>query len=87
MKKVRKEVEKVDNDKVGLFKIIASFPAIKARIDKQCTVLDTRSEEINELIGTYRVDGDIAYQFTRDRRYAFFQSPSLVKGGLLVCRC
>jgi len=75
VKKVRKEVEKVDNDKVNPFKIIASFPAIKARIDKQCTVLESRSKEIDELIGSYQLDGNDAYQFTRDRRYAFFQSP------------
>ena len=75
VKKVRKEVEKIDNDKVNPFKIIASFPAIKAGIDKQCTVLESRSKEIDELIGAYQLDGDNAYQFTRDRRYAFFQSP------------
>ena len=34
VKKARKDVEKIDNDKV---RFIASFPAIKERIDKQCT--------------------------------------------------
>jgi len=29
VKKVRKKVEKIDNDKVGPFKIIASFPALR----------------------------------------------------------
>ena len=75
VKKVRKEVEKINNDKVNPFKIIASFPAIKAGIDKQCTVLESRSKEIDELIGAYQLDGNNAYQFTRDKRYAFFQSP------------
>ena len=31
--------------------------------------------KIDELIGTYALDADDAYSFTRDRRYAFFQSP------------
>ena len=42
VKKVRKEVEKIDNEKVNQFKIIASFPAIRARIDKQCTLLERK---------------------------------------------
>ena len=75
VKKARKEAEKIDNDKVNPFKIIASFPAIKARIDKQCTILESKSKEIDELVGTYQFDGDCAYNFSRDRRYAFFQSP------------
>ena len=75
VKKARKEAEKIDNDKVNPFKIIASFPAIKARIDKQCTILESKSKEIDELIGAYQLDGDSAYSFTRDKRYAFFQSP------------
>ena len=74
VKKARKEAEKIDNDKVNPFKIIASFPAIKARIDKQCTTLESKSKEIDELVGTYQLDGDCAYNFSRDRRYVFFQS-------------
>jgi len=34
VKKARQNVEKVDNEKVGPFKIIASLPSIKERIDK-----------------------------------------------------
>ena len=69
VKKARKDVEKIDNDKV---RFIASFPAIKERIDKQCTILESKSKEIDELVGTYQLDGDSAYNFTGDRRFAFF---------------
>jgi len=84
---MRKEVQQIDNDKVDPFKIIASFPALKARIDKQCTVLETRSQEFNELIGIYQVDGGSAFHFTRDRSYAFLNhhsSMSLVECKFLV---
>ena len=73
VKKARQDVERVDNEKVNPFKIIASFPAIKERIDKNNTC--DNSEEINKLVGTYQIDGDDAYCFGRDKRYALFQSP------------
>jgi len=34
VKKARQDVEKIDNERVNPFKIIASFPSIKERIDK-----------------------------------------------------
>lgn len=35
VKKAQQDVERVDNEKVNPFKIIASFPAIKKHIDKK----------------------------------------------------
>ena len=75
VKKARKEAEKVDSDRVNPFSIIASFSAMKSRIDRQCMLLENKSREIDMLIGTYQLDGDDAYTFSRDKRYAFFQSP------------
>ena len=48
---------------------------MKSRIDKQCILLENKSSEIDMLIGTYQLDCDDAYAFSRDKRYAFFQSP------------
>jgi len=76
VKKARKQVDKVDNERVNPFKVVASFPAIKHRIDQQQgSVQDSTLSEVNRLIDTYQLDGDDAYTFTRDRRYAFFQAP------------
>ena len=76
VKKARREVEKIDNEKVNPFKVIASFPAIKHRIDQQQgSVQDNTLTEVNRLIDTYQLDGDDASNFTRDRRFAFFQAP------------
>jgi len=75
VKKARKEAEKIDCDRVNPFSIIASFPAMKCRIDRQCTLLENKSDEIDKLVGTYQLDGDDAYNFSRDKRCAFFQSP------------
>ena len=72
LKKARKEAEKVDSDRVNLFSIIASFPAMKSRIDRQCMLLENK---IDMLIGNYQLDCDDAYAFSRDKRYAFFQPP------------
>ena len=69
VKKARKKAEKVDSDRVNPFSIIASFPAMKNRIDKQCTLLENKSNEIDVLIGTYQLDGDKAYAFSRNKRY------------------
>ena len=91
--KVKKQIDKVDNEKVSPFKVIASFPALKDRIDRGCdkeAVASLEANKIDELIGSYAIDDDDAYFFTRDRQYAFFQSPSpsmpLVKGCSFVCR-
>ena len=76
VKKAKKEVDKIDNDRVNPFKIIASFPSIKERIDGNSESLDTSQiGTINTLVGNYQLDGDSAYSFGRDRQYAFFQSP------------
>ena len=74
--RVRTIVKKARQDVKGLimkaksFKIIASFPAIKERIDRNNTC--DNSEEINKLVGTYQIDGDDAYCFRRDKQYALF---------------
>ena len=47
VKKARQDVERVDNKKANPFKIIASFPAIKERFDKN----NNNSKEINKLVG------------------------------------
>ena len=64
VKKARQEVDKTDNEKVNPFKVIASFPHIKERIDRgnECG----HSEAVNQLIGTYQIDSDDAYCFGRD---------------------
>ena len=74
VKKARKDVEKVDNEKVNPFKVIASFPLIKQSIDGDKGDLPLVST-INALVGKYQLDGDNAYIFGRDRQYAFFQAP------------
>ena len=76
VKKAKKEVDKLDNDRVNPFKIIASFPSIKSRIDSNSECLDMNQiGTINALVGNYQLDGDGAYSFGRDRQYAFFQPP------------
>ena len=40
-----------------------------------CFIAQHDTCKIDELIGTYALDADDAYSFTRDRHYAFFQSP------------
>ena len=74
VKKARQEVDKIDNERVNPFKIIASFPNIKERIDKSnhCQ----QSETIDELVGKYQIDGNDAYCFGRDRQ---FESPFQAK--------
>lgn len=74
--KVKKQIDKVDNKKVNPFKVIASFPALKDRTDRGCdkeAVASLEAQKIDELTGSYAIDDDAF--FTRDRRYAFFQSP------------
>ena len=78
LNKTKKQIDKIDNEKVNPFKVIASFPALKERIDQSSekeTAATLETCKIDELIGTYALDADDAYSFTRDRRYAFFQSP------------
>lgn len=75
VKKARREADKIDNEKVNPFKVIASFPAIKHKIDQQQgSIQDSTLSEINRLIDTYQLDCDDAYTFTRDQRFAFFSS-------------
>ena len=76
VKKARKKVDTIDNKRVNPFKVVASFPAIKCRIDQQQgSVQESILTEVNRLIDTYQLDEDSAFSFTRDRRYAFFQAP------------
>ena len=72
MKRVRSDVDKIDNEKVNPFKIIASFPAIKERVDQ---TNGTEIAGIDRLIGKYQLDADDAYSFGRDRQYTWFQAP------------
>ena len=72
VKKARRDVEKVDHDKVNPFAIIVSFPSIKECVDQSTSEL---VQGIDDMIGTYQLDGDDAYSFGRDRRYAWFQVP------------
>lgn len=75
VKKARREVEKID-EKVNPFKVIASFPGIRHKIDlQQGNIQDSTLTEVNKLIDTYQLDADDAYNFTRDQRLAFFQAP------------
>lgn len=37
-------------------------------------ILENKSNEIDMLIGTYQLDCDDAYAFSRDKSYTFFQS-------------
>ena len=71
---IRKEVDKVDNERVNPFKIIASFKHIKDRIDGNHSCA-ANAEAIDKLVGKYQLEGDHAYCFGGERQYAFFQSP------------
>ena len=71
MKRVRNEIDKVNNEKVNPFKTISSFPAIKEQVDQ------TNGSEIHgigQLIGKYQLDGNGAYSFGEDQQYACFQA-------------
>jgi len=75
VKKV-KDVEKFDNDRISSFAIISSFPFIKKQIDSNSESVELcQVEAINVMLGDYQIDGDDAYSFGCNRRYAFFQSP------------
>lgn len=73
--KSKKDVYKVDNDKINPFKIVASFPSIKEKIDRNNMQEALEADVIDKMVGKYQLDGDNAYSFTRDRRFAYFQSP------------
>jgi len=73
--KSKKDVYKVDNDKLTPFKIVSSFPSIKERIDHNNVHQSLEVDVIDKMVGKYQLDGDNAYFFTRDRRFAFFQCP------------
>jgi len=75
VKRARQDVKKIDNERVRVnpFKIMASFPSIKERIDKSSA--RENSEEINKLVGAYQLDGDDAYCFGREKQFALFQCP------------
>ena len=71
VKKARHDEDKIDHDKVNPFAIIASFPSIKERVDQSTSEL---VQGIDDMIGTYQLDGDDAYSFGRERQYAWFQA-------------
>lgn len=73
VRKARKEIDKVDSDRVNPFKVIASFPSIKDCIDGSITL--SNAEGVSKLIGKYQLEGDDAYNFGRERQYTCFQSP------------
>jgi len=72
VQKGRRDVDKVDHERVNPFAIIVSFPAIKERVD-QSNPSDIQG--INDMIGLYQLDGDNAYSFGRDRQFAWLQAP------------
>ena len=74
VKKARREIQKVDNERVNPFKIIASFASIKERMDAN-SAGQIHSDAIDKLVGKYQLDNDDAYSFGCDRQYAIFQSP------------
>ena len=76
VKNAKKEVDKIDNERVNPFKVIASFKHIKERIDgNQSCAANAQLQAIEKLVGNYQLDGDNAYCFGSERQYAFFQSP------------
>jgi len=72
VQKGRRDVDRVDHERVNPFAIIASFPAIKERVDQSNT---SDIQGINDMIGLYQLDGDDAYSFGRNRQFAWFQAP------------
>jgi len=52
VKKARRNVEKVDNEKVNPFMVIASFPSIKGHIDAN-SAGQLHSDAIDKLVGKY----------------------------------
>ena len=62
--------------KVNPFKVIASFPIIKERVDQNNV---SEIAGVEDLIGNYQLDGDDAYSFWKDRQFAWFQAPFQVQ--------
>ena len=74
LNKTKRLIDKVNSERVDPIKIASSFPAIKSQsFSSEAT--SELTETINELLGTYQLDSDDAYMFTRDGRFAYFQSP------------
>ena len=71
---VKKAIEKVDNEKVNPFKIIALFPSIKEYIDAN-SAGQLYSDAIDKSVGKYQLDSDNAYSSGCDRQFALLQSP------------
>ena len=63
--KARKEIDKVDNDRVNPFKVVVSFSSIKDCIDGTITL--SNSEAVSKLVGKYQLEGDDAYSFEGER--------------------
>ena len=72
VKQARRDVDKVDHDKVSPFTVIASFTSIKEHVDQSNA---SEVQGIDDMTCTYQLDGDDAYSFGRDRQYAWFQAP------------
>ena len=72
LNKTKRQIDKVDSERVDPFKIVSSFPAIKSKIDQSFSseAKSELTETINELVGTYQIASDDAYTFTRDGRFA-----------------
>ena len=67
MKLAWKDVDKVDNEKVNPFKMVALFLSIKQNTDGDTGDFPLVTT-INTLVGKYQLDGDNAYIFGRDRQ-------------------
>ena len=70
VKKARQNINKIDNERVNPFKIIASFPAIKKRNDENNLCQNT--ETIDKMVASYQLNGDDAYCFGRERQLPIF---------------
>ena len=66
VRKARKEIDKVDSDRVNPFKVIASFPSIKDCIDGSITL--SNAEAVSKLVSKYQLEGDDAYNFGGERQ-------------------
>ena len=65
VRKARKEIDKVDSDRVNPFKVVASFPSIKDHIDG--SIILWNAEAVSKLVGKYQIEGDDAYNFGGER--------------------
>ena len=69
VRKARKEIDKVDNNRINPFKVVASFPSIKDRIDGTITL--SNGEAVSKLVGKYQLEGDDAYNFGGERQLLY----------------